>query len=215
MPVGWISREKGRRFSILLGCGFLMLAHVLQGSAVTLWMVLVGQSLLGVAGAFLSQATYIEAAEISPAGWRGAFTYSTYLGEAFGMWSRSMLARGLSSQESGDWGWRVTVLFVLWPATAAMMMVPFIPETPNSLIQRTRSQLTMLTRKGQLPPLMLISVICVLRELCGGDFVRFFLAQILVAADGGTQGRSFAFLQLAYALQLAGEGVDRGGVVLQ
>eukprot|EP00775_Hariotina_reticulata_P007044 gene7044-7258_t len=171
------------------------------GCAVTFSMVVVGQSVLGIASAFLYQ-------------------------------------------ESGDWGWRVTVLFVLWPATAAMMMVPFILETPNSLIQRgqfeagraalqeirgpscddrlmaaeynsilkastfvqashsARSQFMTMTTREQLPPLLLIILIAVFRELCGGHFVSFFLGQILLATSWGTQQQSFLVLQATNALQL-------------
>jgi predicted MFS family arabinose efflux permease len=49
------------------------------------------------------QATIIEAAEISPPGYRGAFTYSAYLGLACGTWSRGLLADGLSSKASLTW----------------------------------------------------------------------------------------------------------------
>lgn len=61
-----------------------------------------------------------------------------------------------------------------------------------------------MTRKDQLPPLLLIILIAVFRELCGGHFVSFFLGQILLATPWGTQQQSFLVLQATNALHLIG-----------
>jgi hypothetical protein len=61
-----------------------------------------------------------------------------------------------------------------------------------------------MTSRDQLPPLLLITLLAVFRELCGGHFVSYFLGQILLATPWGNQPQSFLVLQVANVLQLIG-----------
>lgn len=154
------------------------------------------------------QAPYLEAVEVAPPKWRGAFGYSIQLGRSIGLFCRGLLMQGIAGQvgvwlflcvsllvsllaakattsswlwfainsmpclagtkthrastscrrlshhllyvfvacctcphaaspqpqaqpTSPKWGWRLAVLFPIWPAMVIMMLVPLLPETPN------------------------------------------------------------------------------------
>jgi hypothetical protein len=42
----------------------------------------------------------------------------------------------LLQPSSPKWGWRLAVLFPIWPALVFALLVPLLPETPGSLMQR-------------------------------------------------------------------------------
>lgn len=46
----------------------------------------------------LMQAPYIEVAEVAPHQWRGAFVLTDPLGQAVGVWTRTLLHAGLGNE---------------------------------------------------------------------------------------------------------------------
>lgn len=83
------------------------------------------------------QAAFIEVAEIAPAQHRGAFISLNNVGRAAGAWCFAMIQYAMTSPAFPvDWGWRFVLLFPIWPAAVMLFLLPWIPESPNSLIQR-------------------------------------------------------------------------------
>ena len=146
----------------------------------------------------LSHATLLQDAELSPAGARGtvlvlcidlAYDVGSLLGAGVAFAVNTVSAQGSEM----SWLWRLVLGGSVLQAFALVCIVPFIPETPASLVQRGR----------------LDAGLHALRELRGPFVTESTLSdefgQLLLAAGGGDEVRgassvSFCFFVLFVCL---------------
>lgn len=73
--------------------------------------------------------------EIAPSKYRGAFNNGFHLSLSFGILLATLVNFG-TEKINGGWGWRVSIAATAFPAVIITLGSFFLPETPNSLIQR-------------------------------------------------------------------------------
>ncbi|TVU08138.1 hypothetical protein EJB05_41527, partial [Eragrostis curvula] len=127
----------GRRPSMVLGGAAFLAGAVVGGAAVDVYMVILGRVLLGVGLGFANQAVPLYLSEMAPARHRGAFSNGFQLSVAVGALAATLINLG-TERIRGGWGWRVSLALAAVPAAILTLGAAFLPETPNSLVQRGR-----------------------------------------------------------------------------
>ncbi|KAK6155928.1 hypothetical protein DH2020_010176 [Rehmannia glutinosa] len=117
------------------GAAFLAGAS-LNGAAKNIYMLIFGRLLLGVGVGFANQAVPLYLSEMAPAKYRGAFNNGFQFSVGIGALSANLINFGTQKIKPG-WGWRLSLAMAAIPATALTLGAIFLPETPNSLIQRS------------------------------------------------------------------------------
>ncbi|CAA0836690.1 Sugar transport protein 1 [Striga hermonthica] len=130
-----ITKAFGRRASILIGGIALMAGCALGGAAANLFMLMFGRLLLGIGVGFTNQSVPIYLSEMAPPKYRGAFNFAFHLSVSVGGLT-SFLVNYSSQKIPGGWGWRISLAAAAAPASFLTLCAPFLPETPNSLIQQ-------------------------------------------------------------------------------
>lgn len=130
-----ITRYFGRKPSILAGGAAFLSGSALNGAATNLYMLIFGRVLLGVGVGFANQAVPLYLSEMAPPRYRGAINNGFQLCIAIGVLSANFINFGTEKIEGG-WGWRISLAMGAIPATFLTIGSLFLPETPNSLIQR-------------------------------------------------------------------------------
>ncbi|KAK6132218.1 hypothetical protein DH2020_034038 [Rehmannia glutinosa] len=118
------------------GAAFLAGAS-LNGAAKNIYMLIFGRLLLGVGVGFANQAVPLYLSEMAPAKYRGAFNNGFQFSVGIGALSANLINFGTQKIKPG-WGWRLSLAMAAIPATALTLGAIFLPETPNSLIQRSQ-----------------------------------------------------------------------------
>lgn len=133
----WLTRAHGRRAGVWVACVLNLIGTILMASAVHRAQLHTGNVLVGVSLSFLYQSFYLEDAEVAPARYRGAFTSSSVLSSSIG-YTAGLGLFWASHLRVSSFGWRLALGLGAWPAVIVLMLLPWLPETPNSLIQRGR-----------------------------------------------------------------------------
>ncbi|KAI3831292.1 hypothetical protein MKX03_034078 [Papaver bracteatum] len=129
------TRSCGRKPSILIG-GFAFLAGAALGAAAAnIYMLIFGRVLLGVGIGFANQAVPLYLSEMAPAKYRGAMNNGFQLCVCIGVLYANLINFG-TEKIKGGFGWRVSLAAAAIPASILSIGSIFLPETPNSLIQR-------------------------------------------------------------------------------
>ncbi|KAI3965539.1 hypothetical protein MKW92_018515 [Papaver armeniacum] len=129
------TRSYGRKPSILIG-GFAFLAGAALGAAAAnIYMLIFGRVLLGVGIGFANQAVPLYLSEMAPAKYRGAMNNGFQLCVCIGVLYANLINFG-TEKIKGGFGWRVSLATAAIPASILSIGSIFLPETPNSLIQR-------------------------------------------------------------------------------
>ncbi|KAI3922943.1 hypothetical protein MKW98_007074 [Papaver atlanticum] len=129
------TRSYGRKPSILIG-GFAFLAGAALGAAAAnIYMLIFGRMLLGVGIGFANQAVPLYLSEMAPAKYRGAMNNGFQLCVCIGVLYANLINFG-TEKIKGGFGWRVSLATAAIPASILSIGSIFLPETPNSLIQR-------------------------------------------------------------------------------
>ncbi|KAK9807820.1 hypothetical protein WJX72_010227 [[Myrmecia] bisecta] len=140
IPAGFFTRSHGRTramalagTSFLSGCVFLAAA---QGSQ--FWMIMVGRVFWGVGVGFADQSVTIYNAEVAPPQWRGALNSLFQLCTVTGI----LIAQAINigTIKNVPWGWRLSLGLAAVPGTLLLLGGLFLPESPNSLIQRGQQE---------------------------------------------------------------------------
>eukprot|EP00775_Hariotina_reticulata_P012559 gene12559-12691_t len=108
---------------------------ILQATAGQLAQLVLGVVITGLGLGIMYQAVLLEDAEIAPTNKRGMFVSLWQLGDQAGY----ALSNGIflfPSIFEKTYGWRLALSTALWPAVAIILLLPWLPETPSSLIQR-------------------------------------------------------------------------------
>lgn len=134
LPAGWACRRYGRKFTMLIAGILFDIGVVFITGAWNLTILIMGRVLLGIAVAFASVAVTLYNSEMAPAHLRGRlnqiFQVVLSLGILFAQ------AINLGTQKIYPWGWRVSLALAGVPAIILTLGGIFLPDTPNSLIER-------------------------------------------------------------------------------
>ncbi|KAG9148872.1 hypothetical protein Leryth_020833 [Lithospermum erythrorhizon] len=129
----YVTRNKGRRASILCGAVSFFVGAVINASAINIAMLIIGRSLLGVGIGFGNQAVPLYLSEVAPAKIRGAVNQLFQLTTTLGIFVANFVNYG--AEKIHPWGWRLSLGLATVPATLMFVGGLFLPETPNSLVE--------------------------------------------------------------------------------
>ncbi|PSS04133.1 Sugar transport protein [Actinidia chinensis var. chinensis] len=131
----FITRKLGRRLSMLLG-GFLFCAGaIVNGFAKNVAMLIIGRVLLGCGIGFANQSVPLYLSEMAPYKYRGALNIAFQMCITIGILVANFL-NYLFANIKGGWGWRLSLGGAVVPALIFIVGSFFLPDTPNSLIER-------------------------------------------------------------------------------
>ncbi|GAB4860541.1 Hexose carrier protein hex6 [Ancistrocladus abbreviatus] len=131
----WITRSFGRKASIFIGGASFLAGSALGGAAYNVYMLIFGRLLLGIGVGFANQSVPLYLSEMAPARYRGTFSNGFQLSIGIGGLTANLINVG-TEKIKGGWGWRVSLAMAAVPASILVLGGFFLPETPNSLIQR-------------------------------------------------------------------------------
>ncbi|EFJ17412.1 hypothetical protein SELMODRAFT_271496 [Selaginella moellendorffii] len=130
----YTTRVFGRKPTILIGgCAFLIGAG-LNAGAVNLAMLIIGRIMLGVGVGFGNQAVPVYLSEMAPPKFRGGLNMLFQLATTLGILIANCVNYGTQNIKPG--GWRLSLGLAAVPASLMTFGGLFLPETPNSLVQR-------------------------------------------------------------------------------
>ncbi|AES91728.2 sugar transport protein 7 isoform X1 [Medicago truncatula] len=129
-----ITRRYGRRTSIIIGGINFLVGSALNAAAVDLEMLIIGRVLQGVGIGFGNQAIPLYLSEMAPTHFRGALNMMFQVATTFGIFTANMINYG--TQQIQPWGWRLALGLASIPTLLMTVGGIFIPETPNSLVER-------------------------------------------------------------------------------
>ncbi|KAM1508513.1 hypothetical protein ACFX10_017810 [Malus domestica] len=132
----YVTRNKGRKASILVGAVSFFLGAVLNASAKNIAMLIIGRILLGVGIGFGNQAVPLYLSEMAPAKIRGAVNQLFQLTTCLGILVANLINYG--TDKIHPWGWRLSLGLATVPAVLMFVGGLFLPETPNSLVEQGR-----------------------------------------------------------------------------
>ncbi|KAG6649059.1 hexose carrier protein HEX6-like [Carya illinoinensis] len=132
----WVTRALGRKPSILAGGAAFLAGAALGGAAFNFYMLILGRVLLGVGVGFANQAVPLYLSEMAPPKYRGAINNGFQFSIGIGALSANIINFGTEKIKAG-WGWRISLAMAAVPASILTLGALFLPETPNSLIQRS------------------------------------------------------------------------------
>lgn len=129
-----ITRNYGRRISIVCGGISFLIGATLNAAAINLAMLLLGRIMLGVGIGFGNQAVPLYLSEMAPTHLRGGLNMMFQLATTLGIFTANMINYGTGKLPS--WGWRLSLGLAAFPALLMTVGGLLLPETPNSLIER-------------------------------------------------------------------------------
>lgn len=130
----YVTRNKGRRASIIVGSISFFLGAVINAAAVNIAMLIIGRILLGVGIGFGNQAVPLYLSEMAPAKIRGAVNQLFQVTTCLGIFIANFINYG--TEKIHPWGWRLSLGLATVPATLMFVGGIFLPETPNSLVEQ-------------------------------------------------------------------------------
>ncbi|XP_057443502.1 sugar transport protein 14-like [Lotus japonicus] len=133
-----LTKNKGRKASILAGSISFFVGAVLNAAAKNIAMLIIGRILLGVGIGFGNQAVPLYLSEMAPAKIRGAVNQLFQLTTCLGILIANLVNYG--TERLHPWGWRLSLGLATVPATLMFIGGCLCPETPNSLVEQGRIQ---------------------------------------------------------------------------
>ncbi|XP_019192602.1 PREDICTED: sugar transport protein 14-like [Ipomoea nil] len=132
----YVTRNRGRRASILCGGVSFFLGAIVNAFAKNIAMLIIGRCLLGVGIGFGNQAVPLYLSEMAPAKVRGAVNQLFQLTTCLGIFVANFI--NYATEKIHPWGWRLSLGLATVPATLMFVGGLFLPETPNSLVEQGR-----------------------------------------------------------------------------
>lgn len=158
-----VTRKYGRKTSILTGAVSFFVGGAVNAGAINIFMLIVGRIFLGIGIGFgnqvilslslslnslslnllsfltfrvvlWSQAVPLYLSEISPPKIRGAVNQLFQLTTCLGILVADLI--NYFTDKIHPWGWRLSLGLAALPATLMFLGGLFLPETPNSLVER-------------------------------------------------------------------------------
>lgn len=133
-----VTKFYGRKLSILIGGLSFLVGAILNGAAENLTMLILGRLMLGVGVGFGNQAVPLYLSEMAPAKLRGAMNIMFQLAITVGILCANLINYGTAKIH--PWGWRLSLGLAGVPAILMTLGGLFLPDTPNSLIERGRKE---------------------------------------------------------------------------
>ncbi|CAL9080440.1 unnamed protein product [Musa textilis] len=130
-----VTRVFGRKWSMLCGGLTFLVGAALNGAAQDVLMLILGRILLGIGVGFANQSVPVYLSEMAPAKLRGMLNIGFQLMITVGILAASLINYGTAKIKAG-WGWRVSLALAAVPAVIITVGSVFLPDTPNSLIER-------------------------------------------------------------------------------
>lgn len=130
----YVTRNKGRKASILVGAVSFFVGAILNAAAVNIAMLIIGRILLGVGIGFGNQAVPLYLSEMSPSRIRGAVNQLFQLTTCLGIIIANII--NYFTEKIHPWGWRLSLGLATVPAALMFFGGLCLPETPNSLVEQ-------------------------------------------------------------------------------
>ncbi|KAK4380515.1 hypothetical protein RND71_002377 [Anisodus tanguticus] len=128
----------GRKVSMLTGGLIFLVGAVLNGAAMNLTMLIIGRLLLGVGIGYANQSVPVYLSEMAPPKLRGALNVCFQMAVTIGILIANLVNYGTSHMNKN--GWRVSLVLAVVPAIIMTVGAIFLPDTPNSLIDRGQKE---------------------------------------------------------------------------
>ncbi|KMZ58026.1 putative Sugar transporter [Zostera marina] len=133
-----VTRVLGRKWS-MFGGGFTFLVGAsINAGARDVAMLIIGRILLGIGVGFGNQSVPVYLSEMAPARMRGMLNIGFQLMVTIGILAANLINYGTDKIAAG-WGWRVSLGLAAVPALIITIGSIFLPDTPNSLIDRGKA----------------------------------------------------------------------------
>ncbi|KMT10956.1 hypothetical protein BVRB_5g112890 isoform C [Beta vulgaris subsp. vulgaris] len=136
-----ITKAYGRKPSIIIAGLAFLAGSAFGGAALNIYMLILGRLLLGVGVGFANQSVPLYLSEMAPPKYRGAFNNSFQLSVGIGFLTAT-LTNVATEKIKGGWGWRLSLATAALPASILTLGALLLPETANSLIQRSGNSST-------------------------------------------------------------------------
>ncbi|KAF0912146.1 hypothetical protein E2562_013036 [Oryza meyeriana var. granulata] len=130
-----VTRVAGRKWSMFAGGLVFLVGCALNGAAANVAMLILGRVLLGVGIGFANQSVPVYLSEMAPARMRGMLNNGFQMMITMGVLSANLINYG-TAKIAGGWGWRLSLALAAVPAVVMTAGALFLPETPNSLLER-------------------------------------------------------------------------------
>ncbi|XP_015959215.1 sugar carrier protein C isoform X1 [Arachis duranensis] len=134
-----VTRAFGRRLTMISGGVLFLAGAALNGFAQQVWMLIVGRMLLGFGIGCANQSVPIYVSEVAPYKYRGALNMLFQLAITIGIFVANILNYLFAKMENGE-GWRYSLGLAGVPAIMIIIGAMFLPESPNSLIERGQAE---------------------------------------------------------------------------
>ncbi|KAK4347079.1 hypothetical protein RND71_033418 [Anisodus tanguticus] len=128
-----VTRKLGRRLSMLSGGVLFCAGALINGFAQSVAMLIIGRILLGFGIGFANQSVPLYLSEMAPYKYRGALNIGFQLSITIGILVANVLNYFFAKIH---WGWRLSLGGAMVPALIITIGSLFLPETPNSMIER-------------------------------------------------------------------------------
>ncbi|AEE84458.1 putative major facilitator, sugar transporter, major facilitator superfamily [Arabidopsis thaliana] len=138
LVASYVTRQFGRKISMLLGGVLFCAGALLNGFATAVWMLIVGRLLLGFGIGFTNQSVPLYLSEMAPYKYRGALNIGFQLSITIGILVANVLNFFFSKI---SWGWRLSLGGAVVPALIITVGSLILPDTPNSMIERGQFRL--------------------------------------------------------------------------
>ncbi|CAK9212610.1 unnamed protein product [Sphagnum jensenii] len=129
-----VTRRYGRRPTMLIAGLCFVLGVLFNTSAQNLLMLILGRVLLGWGVGFANQAVPLYLSEMAPTKWRGGLNILFQLAVTIGILFANLV--NYFTGKVAPQGWRISLGLAGIPAALLTIGGIFLPETPNSLVQR-------------------------------------------------------------------------------
>ncbi|KAK1304654.1 Sugar transport protein 1 [Acorus calamus] len=132
-----VTRKFGRKISMLFGGFVFLFGAGINGFAQDVAMLIIGRALLGIGVGFANQSVPLYLSEMAPAKFRGMLNIGFQFTITIGILAANIINYNTSKIKSGK-GWRISLGLAGVPALIITIGALFLPDTPNSLIERGR-----------------------------------------------------------------------------
>lgn len=132
------TRKFGRKISMTTGGLVFLVGAVLNGGALNIEMLILGRILLGVGIGYANQSVPVYLSEMAPPKLRGALNIAFQMAITIGIFGANLVNYGTSQMKEN--GWRVSLALAAAPALVMTVGAVFLPDTPNSLIERGKPE---------------------------------------------------------------------------
>ncbi|XP_015874464.3 sugar transport protein 10 [Ziziphus jujuba] len=130
-----VTKLFGRKPSMFVGGLIFLIGSILNAIAQNVALLILGRILLGVGVGFANQSVPVYLSEMAPAKLRGALNMGFQMAITIGILVANLVNYG-TNKISGGWGWRLSLGLAGVPAILMTVGSFFLPETPNSIIER-------------------------------------------------------------------------------